>query len=595
MKENINEEEEQDANLPTIDNYLNNGIEGEEQEEDISHIRTETVDDILTGSSYIYNYDSEFLKRTQTNSLFFAKYTYITKDFFFMTILLLSPSLNFNWLYFPYLFLSLICYFLLFKSSKLSKRIKLFIEIIALIYSISLSIFKIYYVIKILRGERFLEKKEFLIDLGIECLLKSNRVFFYVITFFGEAFVMTFSIISLYISYICSDFYTHENIRKNLTKEEFFKMMAICIYFVYFNVLGFAIFNRSILTLCYIAPLNLLLYFLSMNSNRRLIFYAFKTMCVCMILAISVQILLINILNINSIRNTYITNDDMPYPKIVNNWTKYGINQAFNENMPIDKIVSEFFAYVFSVTSLISIIFSYKKLTYERMITAYNNSAKKNGEEEEKEENIFFQIFEKIKNIFFNPSFILHISRISAILWLYFYQNFYSIGIIIWLFFAFLFKHIQSNRFVTITFLSPMVIICLFCYHLSNIDGYFDDLKNKKNNRKNNKLLLYSSFGLKKFEHKIIEYILCNIFYYLINLFTYTIFIRIDEKAKKMANNIKSGKNEEILEIKNNNVQKDKIETEEDYEKMKETINNISLLPDNKEQDAYLKDKEIEE
>jgi hypothetical protein len=82
MKENINEEVEQDANLPTIDNYLNNDIEGEEQEEDISHIRTETVDDILTGSSYIYNYDSELLKRTQTNSLFFAKYTYITKDFF---------------------------------------------------------------------------------------------------------------------------------------------------------------------------------------------------------------------------------------------------------------------------------------------------------------------------------------------------------------------------------------------------------------------------------------------------------------------------------------------------------------------------------
>ena len=598
MKENINEEDEQDAKLPSIDYYLNNDIE-EEQEEDDSHIRTETLDDILTGSSYIYNYDPALLKRTQANSLLFAKYTYITKDFFFMSILLLSPSLNFSWLYYPYLFLSLICYFLLFKSSQCSKKIKLIIEIIALIYSISLLSFKIYYVIKIKRGERYLEKKEFLIDLGIECLLKSNRFFFYVITFIGEVFVMIFSIISLYISCICSDFYTDENIRKNLTKEEFFKMMAICIYFVYFNVLGFAIFNRSILTLCYIAPLNLLLYFLSMNSNRRLIFYVFKTMCICMILAISIQIILINILNINSIRNTYITNDDMPYPKIVNKWTKYGINQAFNENMSIVKIACEFCAYFFSVSSLMSTIFSYKKLTYERMIRAYNNLVEKNGEEEEKEENIFFQIFEKIKNIFFNPSLILHICRISAILWLYFYQNFYSIGVVIWLFFAFLFKHIKSNRFVTITFLSPMVIVCLFCYHLSNIDGYFDDLNNKENNSNNNKILLYSSFGLKKFEHKIIEYILCNIFYYLINLFTYTIFIRIDEKAKKMTNKIKSGKNEEILEIKNDNIQKDKIKPEEDSEKMKEAINNISLLPDgtykSEEQDIYLKDKEIEE
>ena len=432
MKEKINEEDEQD--IEEIE-------EEKEEEENNSHISAETVEDIITGNSLIYKYDPSIIKRTKTNSLLFAKYTFIAKDFFFMSILLLSPSLNFSWLYYPYLFLSLICYFLLFKSSQSSKRIKVFIEIFALVYSISLFIFKLYFVIRIKRGERFLEKKKFLIDLGIEYLLKSNRFFFCTITFIGELFVMVFSIIAIYISCICSDFYTDENIRKNMTKEEFFKMMAICIYFVYFNVLGFAIFNRSILTLCYIAPLNLLLYFLSMNSNRRLIFYAFKTMCICMILAISLQILLINILNINSIRNSYITNDDMPYPKIVNNWTKYGINQAFNENMPIGNIVSEFFAYFFSVSSLISIIFSYKKLTYERMIKAYYNLVEKNGEEEE--ENIFFQIFEKIKNIFFNPSFILHACRISAILWLYFYQNFYSIGIIIWLFFAFLFKLID--------------------------------------------------------------------------------------------------------------------------------------------------------
>ena len=592
MKENENEDE-QEQRLPSIDYILNADLE-EEQEEDENNMRTESVEDILAGSYLLSDYDPSFLKRTKTNSLLFAKYTYIAKDFFFMSILLLSPSLNFSWLYYPYLFLSIICYFLLFKSSKCAKNIKFIIEIISLVYSLGLLIFKIYFIIRIKRGERFVDKKELLIDLGIEVLLKTNRFFFMIITFIGEAFVILFSIIALIISCLCSDFYTNENLRNNMTKEEFFKMMTLCIYIVYFNVLCFAIFNRSILTLCYITPINLLLYFISMNSNRRLIFYFFKIICVAMIIAISIQIILINILNINSIRNSYITNDDMPYPKIVNNWTKYGINQAFNENMSISKISSEFFAYFFAVFSLLSIIFSYKKLNYERMVRAYNNIVEGNDEEEE-DQNIFLQIFEKIKNFFLSPNFILHVCRISAILWLIFYQNFYSIGVIIWLLFAFLYKHIRDNRFVTIIFLSPMVIICLFCYHLSNIDGFFDELNNKENN---NKQLLYSSFGLKKFAHKNIEYVLCNIFYYLINLFTYTIFIRIDKKEKIFLNKSKPEKIEENLEIKNQNLQNEKKEIEEANKQIRETVKSLSLLPDEQykfgEQD-FLKDNEVDE
>ena len=546
--EDLNEDKKNDVprkRLRSIESIL--ASDSEEEEEDDDDLKFESLDSKLRNDSEIRNYSSSFILDTKNNDLILAKYLYIGKDFIFICMLLMSSSLNFSWLYFPFLFLSIICYFLLFKSSKKVKKVKLIIEIIALIYSIGLLIFKIYLIELVKKGERFGNNKQTFIDLGILYLLKSNRNMFMVITFFGEAFVLIFSLISIIISYLCSDFYTNENYHQYMTKDEFFKMMAVCIYIVYFNIVGFAIFNRSILTLCYITPMNLLLYFLSINSNRRLLFYCFKILNIIMILTISVQILLINIFNIDSIRNDYIDNDNMPYPKIINIWTKIGINQAFHENMPIKTIISEFCGYFFAVSSLLFSIFSYKKLTIERMIKCYQNISNDIDEEEDKNNNIFKEIFEAFKDYLLSPSFILHMSRISAVFWLYFYQNFYSIGVIIWLLFSFLYLHIKNNRFVTITFLLPMVMVCLFCYHFSNIDGFFENIDD-------NDKYIYSRFGFEKAKYKKLEYILCNAFYFFISLFTYTICIRIDKKAQEKENKEKKLKEINDKNIINNNI-----------------------------------------
>ena len=479
-------ESEQDSNSIDIENPVNikEVNQDSDEDEDIQRPRIQTIDDLLRDDSEVINYSfASYSLDSQNNDILLAKYLYISKDFIFMFTLLMSSSLNFSFLYYPFLFLSIICFFLLFSKSKSGKKYKFIIELISLIYSIGLLAIKIYFIVLIKSKEKRYDedKKQFLIDLGILLLFKTNSNFFMIITFFGEALVFVISIVSLTISHLCEDFDTSDNVDKNMTKNEFYKMLAICIYLVYFNILGFAIFNRSILTLCYITPMNLLLYFLSTNSNRRLLFFVFKFLNVFQIIAISIQIILINIFNINSIRNSYIDNDDMPYPKIVNIWTKIGINQAFDMHMEIETIVSEFCAYLFAVSSLLALSFSFNKLTMEKMKIANQNISNiENEEEEEEEKNCIIEIYEKIKNYFLSPSFISHICRISAVFWLYFYQNFYSIGVIIWLLFAFLFKHIKSNRFVTIIFLSPMVIICLFCYHLSNIDGFFENIEDNK-------------------------------------------------------------------------------------------------------------------
>jgi hypothetical protein len=168
-----------------------------------------------------------------------------------------------------------------------------------------------------------------------------------------------------------------------------------------------------------------------------------------MIFAITAQIILINILNVKSISKSFdykriiISNHNCSY----NFFTQLGINQAdgcidlsVKDGVDTYNILIQFFAYFFAIGSLLSLIFSYKKLSKERLNKAIQNSLNQEDEVEleEQNKNGCIKVLERIKDYFFSPNFILHICRISAILWLYSYQNFYSIGIIIWLFFSFL-------------------------------------------------------------------------------------------------------------------------------------------------------------
>ena len=143
MKENIENEngledldedkkyDEPRKRLRSIESILVGGNEEEEEEEE--DFKFESLNSKLLSDSQIRSYSSSsFVIDTKNNDLILAKYLYIGKDFIFMCMLLMSSSLNFSWLYFPFIFLSIICYFLLFKNSRNVKKVKLIIEIIAL-------------------------------------------------------------------------------------------------------------------------------------------------------------------------------------------------------------------------------------------------------------------------------------------------------------------------------------------------------------------------------------------------------------------------------------------------------------------------------
>ena len=346
MKEDLEEEDdemkeliEQNDNQEILLNennkkYLDSKNIGEEEEKDnTENLEYRTIESLLKSESGLLDYtltDASLVY--QNNDILLAKHLYIAKDFTFMLILLISSGLNFSWLYFPFLFFSFICYFLLFKSTKFTKKLKRLIEYFSLIYALGILAIKLYFLILIKNGKTFDENDDLILDLGIPYLLNSSSYFFMIISILGESLIVIFSIIALIISYLCSDFDTSDKKSQHLTKDKFFKLMTICIYFAYFMILGFAIFNRSILTLCYIFSMNLILYFFSMNLNKKWLFYVFKFVSIIKIYVISIQIILINIFNINSIRKKYIDDDmeDNPYPRIINFWTQLGINQAFD-------------------------------------------------------------------------------------------------------------------------------------------------------------------------------------------------------------------------------------------------------------------------
>jgi len=551
MKENNIENEIGEEKQNDLEENTNTSLNNEESEEisenknqelsmlssqlgENSEPKMEVLDDIIQNDSA--NLSSISYQILDTNNIILSKNLYISKDFIFILILLLSPGLNFSYLYLPFFILVISSYFLLYKSSKKEKRCKTIIEILSLIYAICLLIFKIYFIVSIKQGKNFMNINQLLLDLGILNLLDQNSYYFLLASFLGEIFVIIISIYALIISYISKDTDVSEYIKPEhkLTFDEFYTLMSHCMFLLYFAVVGWSIFNRSLLTLFYLMPMNLLIYILAMNfiKFRKGLFFIFKIFSVFLFFVIFIHLISINVFNVDSIRDYFLKDAHEVrenYPRVVNIFTKIGINQAFHKDMKGKKLAEEYFGYFFGSFALLILMYCNKKLTISKFRKASKEKTEENifyldNEEMQSESDInCWQKFKmKIKKFIYNPSFILHICRISAVLWLVLYQNFYSIGVIIWLFFSFIFLKATSNKYVTVIFLAPMVFVCLFCYHLANIDGIIENNDNKK---------IYRNFALGKFTRKNIEYILCNIFYFLIILFIYRIFrIKIEEK-----------------------------------------------------------------
>ena len=154
-----------------------------------------------------------------------------------------------------------------------------------------------------------------------------------------------------------------------------------------------------------------------------------------------------------------------------------------------------------------------------------------------------------------HPNFNYEMERIISILWTYYYRNYYSLGMYLVLFCSFFFGDLIKNKFLILFILTPILLITIGSFHISNIDGIIEDLSD------DNKVF-YSKFAIRKYKYLYLEHIIGHVYYLTVIFLIYTFYSR--EKTKK--------KYDKNLNIKNNELLEDIIPKNEDKKKGRPTI-----------------------
>ena len=129
------------------------------------------------------------------------KFDYNLKDYIFVFCLLMTSSINYNILYFPYIILGLILSY--FLENKKIYRVKRKLEIFVMFYSILLLLLKIIvlFLNKNNKYNSFIQdNKNVLINLGVQNLKDENSYFYLISTFISEIVMLIISFFSTIIS-----------------------------------------------------------------------------------------------------------------------------------------------------------------------------------------------------------------------------------------------------------------------------------------------------------------------------------------------------------------------------------------------------------
>ena len=394
-------------------------------------------------------------------------YLYNLKDHIFFFSLLLSSSLNFSYLYLPLILIGLSYIFLLGYNTQCCKTLKLVFECIALIYSVILIAFKLVCIAFIKNENDYvLQNQKLFKDLGICYLRDTESTFYFFITFLGESVVACVSFYGIIISSLFSDF------DESSEEKKIWKTRNLIIL-DYVFILCFSVFNVSYLTLFYMALLQIIFLFDStMCKNCARV--VFKLISYLFTLLISIQLFVINLFNIPKFQENFLYEENKKYSI----WTQIGINYAFNSDFIY--FFKEWLGYFFMICSLVCLFFTIRiqnnsnDLNENENIKEKPNEPKDDENEKKSKISLFFSnIINSIKTFFnaiikfiISPAFIIQLCKIMSIFWMYFYRNYYSLGIFITLFFSFLFVNVSSNKYLTIFFISTngIFIIVILSY-----------------------------------------------------------------------------------------------------------------------------------
>ena len=406
------------------------------------------------------------------------KKIYNAKDYVFTFFLLMSSSLNYSILYFPLVLLGFILTFLLNSTSEKIQKVKKICEIFTVIYSLLLLIFKIVFVVLTKKDNSWvIENQNLLINLGIKLLKDKESITYLITTFISESVLLVISIIALILSNILGGNEFKDDSKSKLTRKELFKLFFKHLLTNYFMFLFLAMFNTSLVTLTYLFIINILLIFIAKHSSVRILTFFFKLFAIMIFIFIILQIALINVLNIYHFAD--IIAEKQEKDKYYSVFTQIGINFMYNTD-DLLKIFLHWISYFYAVASLLSLSSSNNNITFNIIYRMNNNPSLSQEDINEKQStNPFIRILIEIKKYFTSPYFILHICRIFAIAYLYFFRNFYAIIVFIWLLCSFLFLRVESNKGLTFILTFVMLIsllVILMDYLKIKINMYFQNL-----------------------------------------------------------------------------------------------------------------------
>ena len=525
--------------------------------------------------------DEEEKKRNEKLKEMSNSSFYYIKDYIFFFSIMICSSMNFSYPYLPLILIGLIQNYFIGKNGPNEKTLKFRIELLSMIYSVVLLLIKIIVLLMAKSDDKsdidFISKyNDLLLDIGICHLRDKNSNFYFVMTFLGEIICFVFSLYSIIISGKCKQF---KWINDTSSYKSTFWTTRKLIFLNYVFIASFAVFNTSFLTLFYLFLLQILFFLNSIKANAKILDKLFKIILDILLLFILIQVALINVFNVPWLQENVLHTDDITDKdgnlKVYSIYTKIGINYSYNDKL--SNVWKEWAGYFFAILSLVSISLALDNIKANElnMIKIDDLSIKENSDDKlisttkEKQTEI-----QASSNPFFNficsPVFIIQFCRVMSIFYIYFYSNFFSLGIFITLFFSSIYLDVNKNKNLTLYILAPMVTITIFFYQLSNINGIFENYEDKRRKK-------YLNFALGKYEYSYLEGYAHHLFFIFIMFLIYSFYdirketkikkmiiekdlsINEDEKNEPLLINTNDVENENIIQINNNDQPEEEI------------------------------------
>ena len=292
--------------------------------------------------------EEEFIKQKmkETQRLLNQIKSLSRKDYVVFFFILLACGLNSNYLFLPFVLISIIYYFAIENLSFKALKLKYFLEIFSVGYASYIFIYKvIIYSLIQNDNQSVIDNSCFYIDFGV-CILKdyienkeniknkeniefSNNFF---LTFAPELIIIAVSGYGILISFRSRLLKKTDTPSTNISAVKLSKY----ILFIYLIIVSFTNLNLSYLSLFYILCFQLVMLFNSLKFQDNSIKKLLKFIMHFLIFIIGIQIILINILNIYSFQKS---SEDY-YDKLKEKddirqyftWQQIGVNNRIYKN-----------------------------------------------------------------------------------------------------------------------------------------------------------------------------------------------------------------------------------------------------------------------